>query len=75
MEWMEMRCRLTKCEIDGTTEMDPSKCLNDKGEFRICYQLALKKHQEAEKGEVWKKLEEIIDKDKQRKAPPQNDII
>jgi len=66
MEWMEMHCRLEVCEIDNSSSMTPEKCLSGNGEFRMCYQLAVKNHDPAKKGEVWKKLEDMLDKKKQK---------
>lgn len=76
MAYLELKCRLPKCWIDHTTDMELRKCVtqNDKQEsdrYDPCPYLNTKGEDEYGKGEVWKKFGEMIDKSrpKDRKKP------
>jgi hypothetical protein len=74
--YLELRCQLQKCWIDHTTTMELRKCTTQNDEknpdrFNPCQYLSIKGHEEYEKGEVWKKFGEMIDKSK----PPHKDTL
>ena len=69
MNWLELRCRAEQCIIDDTTEMEIKKCLtqNDKSNpdrFNPCPNLSIKATDTYQKGDVWNKFGEMIDKSK-----------
>jgi hypothetical protein len=71
MNWLELRCRVDKCIFDDTQEMEIKKCItqNDKeqpGKFNPCPNLSIKATDTYEKGDVWNKFGEMIDKSKSK---------
>jgi len=66
-----LSCRVDKCFIDNTTDMDFKKCItqNDKAHpdtINLCPYLSIQQEYHFKKGDVWKKFGEIIDKSKQK---------
>jgi len=69
MNFLELRCRLEKCIIDNTQEMEFKKCCtqNDNAnpdKFQPCTYLAISTTDKYLKGDVWKKFGDIVDKSK-----------
>jgi hypothetical protein len=69
MPYLELRCRLPKCWIDQSADMDLRKCVTQDNtgkseKFEPCAYLSVKGDEDYTKGEVWKKFGEMIDKSK-----------
>ncbi len=69
MNHLELQCKLEKCAIDYLNEMELKKCTtqNDKehpNRFQPCPYLIISSADSFQKGEVWKKFGDIIDKAK-----------
>jgi hypothetical protein len=67
MNHVDLQCRLEKCAVDNSTEMELKKCItqNDKAHpdrYNPCPYLRIVARDEYSKGEVWKKFGDIIDK-------------
>ncbi|MGQ9616963.1 MAG: hypothetical protein ACUVWJ_11265 [Spirochaetota bacterium] len=66
-----LSCRVDKCIIDSTMDMEFKKCVtqNDKehaDRLNLCPYLSIQSESYFKKGDVWKKFGEIIDKSKQK---------
>jgi len=69
MSCLELKCRIDRCWIDQTTQMDLKKCTTQNNKehpdlFDPCEYLSVKSSDDYHKGEVWKKFGEMIDKSK-----------
>ena len=69
MNWLELRCRVDVCIIDDSTEMEIRKCItqNDKehpDRYNLCPNLRIKATDSYQKGDVWDKFGDMIDKSK-----------
>ncbi len=69
MNFLELRCRLEKCVIDNTKEMEIKKCTtqNDKAnpdKFQPCPNLSITSGYGYKRGDVWQKFGDMIEKSK-----------
>jgi hypothetical protein len=71
MNHLNLECRLDRCLIDNTSEMEIKKCItqNDKthpDRYNPCPYLRITPAEGYRKGDVWQKFGEIIDKSKDK---------
>jgi len=72
MSSLFISCRLEKCYIDNTSDMDIRKCMtqndpNNPDRFNPCQHLHVQSAEDYRKGDVWRKFGDMVDKSKTKK--------
>ncbi len=60
MHYLELRCNVKKCNIDGSTDMLLEKCVPSNG--HPCYYLSVKTEEDDGREDAWKKFDSFVDK-------------
>lgn len=59
MEWLELRCKLSRCDYDNSTGMSLTKCVLQRG-GAPCIYLSILIHPHVEEDELWEKFKRIV---------------